>query len=193
VREVAEAISALGFCQPILVGRGNEMIDGEVRFEAARLLGLDVVPCIRIDHLSPDEQRVLRLAVNRLAEKGEWDLETLKLEFEDLILVDAPIEISGFTLDEVDQVILGEGAPAVERGPLAPDAGATPVSRLGDVFALGPHRIVCGDAPASMRVCLENTPITHSPTRLASSTFANCFGVMLASIFAVSAAGKQGR
>jgi len=69
VREVANAIGALGFCHPILVGRDNEIIDGEVRFEAARLLGLDAIPCVRIDHLSPDEQRVLRLAVNRLAEK----------------------------------------------------------------------------------------------------------------------------
>ncbi len=157
MREVAGAISALGFCQPILVGRGNEIVDGEVRFEAARLLGLNVIPTVRIDHLSPDEQRVLRLAVNRLAEKGEWDLDTLKVEFEELILADAPIEISGFTLDEVDQVILGEGAAAVERGPLAPDAGATPVSRLGDVFALGPHRIVCGDAtnPAVLARLME--------------------------------------
>jgi DNA modification methylase len=72
-------------------------------------------------------------------------------------LVDAPIEISGFTLDEVDQVILGEGAPEFERGPLAPDALATPVSRLGDVFALGPHRIVCGDAtnPAVLARLME--------------------------------------
>jgi ParB-like chromosome segregation protein Spo0J len=69
-REVASATGALGFCQPILVSRGNEMIDGEVRFEAAKLLGLDVVPCVRIDHLCPDEQRVHRLAVNRRAEKG---------------------------------------------------------------------------------------------------------------------------
>jgi DNA modification methylase len=157
VREVANAIAALGFCQPILVGRANDMIDGEVRLEAARLLGIDVLPCLRIDHLSADEQRVLRLAVNRLAEKGEWDLDTLKLEFEELISADTPIEISGFTLDEVDHVVLGEGAPAVEQGPLAPDAQAAPVARLGDVFVLGPHRIVCGDAtdPAVLARLME--------------------------------------
>src|SRR5271157_2569599 len=78
-----------------VVGCDNEIIDGEVRFEAARLLGLDAIPCVRIDHLSPDEQRVLRLAVNRLAEKGEWDLAALKVEFEELILMEAPIEIAG--------------------------------------------------------------------------------------------------
>jgi DNA modification methylase len=146
VREVARAIGSLGFCQPILVGHNNEIIDGELRFEAAKLLDLDAIPCVRIDHLSPEEQRVLRLAVNRLAEKGEWDLDALKIEFEELILVDAPIEIAGFTLDEVDQIIVGEEMQAVEPGPIVPDSGIMPVARVGDVFALGPHRLTCGDS-----------------------------------------------
>jgi len=157
VREVASAIGALGFCHPILVGRDNEIIDGEVRFEAARLLGLDAIPCVRIDHLSPDEQRVLRLAVNRLAEKGEWDLDALKVEFEELILMEAPIEIAGFTLDEVDQVVLGQDASGVEQGPLAPEEGDAPVAMVGDVFQLGPHRLICGDAtdPAVLAELME--------------------------------------
>src|SRR5271156_3327220 len=83
VREVASSISLLGFCDPLLVGRGSELIDGEARCEAANQLGLDRVPCVRIDHLSLEEQRVLRLAANRLAEKGQWDLEALKIEFEE--------------------------------------------------------------------------------------------------------------
>jgi hypothetical protein len=70
-------------------------------------LGLMVVPCIRIDHLTDEEQRTLRLAVNRLGEKGEWDVEELKIEFEELILTEAPIEISGFSLEEIDQILLG--------------------------------------------------------------------------------------
>jgi hypothetical protein len=81
VREVASSIGQLGFCDPLLVGRGNELIDGEARYQAAKQLGLDRIPCVRIEHLSPDEQRVLRLAVNRLAEKGQWDLDALKIEF----------------------------------------------------------------------------------------------------------------
>jgi len=99
VREVAGTISALGFCVPILIGKNNRIIDGEVRLEAAKLLGLDRAPCLRIDHLSEDEQRLLRLAVNRLGEKGQWNLDELKIEFEELILAEGPIEISGFTLD----------------------------------------------------------------------------------------------
>jgi hypothetical protein len=60
VREVASSISALGFCVPLLVGRDNEIIHGEVRYEAAKQLGLDRLPCVRVGHLSPEEQRVLR-------------------------------------------------------------------------------------------------------------------------------------
>ena len=145
VREVASSISALGFCVPLLVGRDNEIIHGEVSCEAAKQLGLDRLPCVRIGHLSLEEQRVLRLAVNRLAEKGEWDLDALKIEFDELIVTDAPIEITGFSPAEIDHVILGDAAEGLEHGPLEPDA-ATAVAGVGDMFQLGPHRIVCGDA-----------------------------------------------
>ena len=163
VREVASSISLLGFCDPLLIARGNELIDGEARYEAAKQLGLDRVPCVRVDHLSPDEQRVLRLAVNRLAEKGQWDLDALKIEFEELILLDAPIEITGFSPAEIDHVILGEAADGLEQGPLEPDP-ATAVARVGDIFQLGPHRIVCGDAtdPAVLARLLEG----DGPARL---------------------------
>jgi DNA modification methylase len=145
IREVASSISALGFCVPLLVGRDNEIIHGEVRYEAAKQLGLDRLPCVRIGHLSLEEQRVLRLAVNRLAEKGEWDLDALKIEFEELILLDAPIEIAGFSPAEIDQIVIGDGADGLEQGPLEPDS-ATAVARVGEIFQLGPHRIACGDA-----------------------------------------------
>src|ERR1700689_850825 len=74
-----------------------------------------------------------------------WDLDALKIEFEELILLDAPIEITGFSPAEIDHVILGYAAEGLEQGPLEPDP-ATAVARIGDIFRLGPHRIVCGDA-----------------------------------------------
>jgi DNA modification methylase len=147
VREVASSISVLGFCDPVLVGRDNELIDGEARYEAARQLGLDRIPCGCIEHLSEDELRVLRLAVNRLAEKGQWDLDALKIEFEELIVIDAPIEITGFSPAEIDHVILGDAPEGLEQGPLEPDS--TAVATIGDIFQLGPHRIVCGSATDS--------------------------------------------
>jgi DNA modification methylase len=70
----------------------------------------------------------------------------LKVEFEELILEEAPIEVVGFTLDEIDHILLGEAGEAIEAGPLAPKPQEKAVARIGDVFALGPHRIVCGNA-----------------------------------------------
>jgi DNA modification methylase len=156
VREVASSISLLGFCDPLLIGCHNELIDGDARYEAAKQLGLDRVPCVRIDHLSLEEQRVLRLAVNRLAEQGQWDLDALRIEFEELILLDAPIDVTGFSAAEIDHVILGDAAEGLEEGPLEPDP-ATAVAVVGDIFRLGPHRIVCGDAtdPAVLARLLE--------------------------------------
>jgi hypothetical protein len=110
VREIVASIDALGFCAPILINKDGLIIDGLARAEAARLAGLSSVPCLAIAHLSDQEQRVLRLALNRLAEKGDWDLDELKIEFEELRLLEAPIELSGFALDEIDQIVIcGEG------------------------------------------------------------------------------------
>jgi len=164
MRDVATSISTFGFCTPILVGKDNLVLDGAIRVQAARLLGLGRAPCIRIEYLSAEKQRVLRLAVNRLGEKGEWNLDELKIEFEELILAEAPIEISGFTLDEIDQIVIGEIDDAVERGPLAPEPEAIAVARAGDVFALGPHRVICGSAtdPETVRRLMQG----DSPVRL---------------------------
>ena len=105
IREVANSIARLGYSKPILIGPDNEVIDGETVIEGVRLLGLDRLSCIRVGHLNDSERRLLRLAINRLAEKGEWDFEALRLEFNELILVDAPIEIGGFAPDEIDQIL----------------------------------------------------------------------------------------
>jgi len=86
------------------------------------------------------------LLINRIAEKGAWDLEALKIEFEELSLLDAPIEVSGFTLDEIDQIVICDDGDDVEFSPLAPQAGAAAITRLDDMFQLGPHRLICGDA-----------------------------------------------
>ncbi len=179
VQEVARAIQALvGFCVPILIGKDKLILDGEIRFEAAKLLGLSDLPCIRIDHLSDDEQRLLRLAVNRLGEKGQWDLGELRIEMEELILADAPIEISGFSMPEIVHIVLGEEAEAVEQGPLAPDPETAAVARVGDVFQFGRHRVICGDATA---------PATFA--RLASGPDADWHAKLLVSLIWTGSSG----
>ncbi len=165
VLEIARAISSLGFCSPILLGKDNVVLDGQSRVEAARHLGLARISAIRVDHLTESEQRLLGLAVNRLGEKGGWDLDELKVELQELIVADEPIEVSGFTLDEIDQVVLDGEPTAIEAGPLAPPAGgATAVARLDDVFLLGRHKLMCGDAtdPQVWRRLMESA----EPARL---------------------------
>lgn len=164
VREVARAIEALGFLDPVLVGRENLVLDGVIRLEAARLLGLGQIPCIRIDHLSVAQQRLVRLAANRLAEKGQWDLPALKLELGELILTEAPLEITGFTSDEIDHILLDEDETGLEEGPLAPDANVVARAKLGDLYRLGSHRLICGDArdPAVWAKLMEGS----APARL---------------------------
>jgi DNA modification methylase len=153
VREIANSISALGFNVPLLIGKDNVVIDGDSRLAAAKLLGLSSVPCIRVDHLNETEQRLLRLAVNRLAEKGVWDVGELKAEFDELIIADAPIDISGFGSDEIDQIVIGTNEDGREIGDLAPLPGAAAVTQLGDIIRLGSHYVICGDAtdPAVVR------------------------------------------
>jgi DNA modification methylase len=84
--------------------------------------------------------------LNRLGEKGEWNFDELKVEFEELIELEASVEVSGFTLDEIDNIRLDDGLNAIERGPLAPETGAKAVAKLGDIYQLERNRVMCGSA-----------------------------------------------
>jgi DNA modification methylase len=146
IRRVVNSIREAGFCSPALIDRHNNVLDGVARVEAAKLLGLQQISCVVAEHLDGPTGRLLRLAINRLGEMGTWDFEMLKLEFEELVVQDAPVEITGFSHIEIDQILLDDGASATEPGPVAPGPDATPVARLGDHFILGEHDVICGDA-----------------------------------------------
>jgi hypothetical protein len=91
------------------------------------------------------------MAVNRLGEKGSWDIDELKAEFNELIIVGAPIEISGFDADEIDEIIIGDddidedAHEQSQAADLVPQPGRSAVARVGDLFQLGPHRLMCAD------------------------------------------------
>ncbi len=152
IDEIAQGIRAHGFCVPLLVTHTGEVIDGHARLAAARALDLERVPCIRIDHLSDTEVRTLRLALNRLQERGEWDLDGLKQEFEAMIDLEVDLSVSGFEVPEIDIVLYGDStdgrntldAKANALPPMGPDQPT--ITRLGDLWHLGPHRLLCGDA-----------------------------------------------
>lgn len=147
LERLVRSIGALGFNQPILTA-GNEIIDGHVRVEAAKRLGLEELPAIDCSHLTATEVRELRLAVNRIAEQGEWDLDLLKIEFQELIELDCDLTTTGFSSEDRDIILLdpvelseGEDEHAEELG----DRG-DPVTKPGDVWILEGHRLVCGDS-----------------------------------------------
>ncbi|WP_375462179.1 site-specific DNA-methyltransferase [uncultured Enterovirga sp.] len=143
IEQVAAAIQTAGNCDPVLIDQDNNLIDGEVRLLAHKLLGLDTVPCIVVSHLDARAQRYLRLSLNRLQEKGSWDLDGLKLEFQELLLDDIDLRVTGFDLDEIDQILLDEEPSAVERLPPVPKQSDV---RPGDLYGLGESRVVCGNA-----------------------------------------------
>jgi DNA modification methylase len=148
VARLTRAISSFGFTVPILISQEGQILDGHIRVEAARALGLTEVPCVVVDHLTEDERRLLSIAVNRLQEKGAWDIGQLKLEFESLVELDVPLDATGFELPEIDVVLTsGDHVPDREANDLpSVDHGTAAVSRPGDMWRLGRHVVLCADA-----------------------------------------------
>ena len=163
IRQIAESISRFGFTNPVLVDDDLSIIAGHGRVEAAKLLGLVEVPCLRVSHLSVAEKRAYILADNRLAEKAGWDREILAIELQGLIDLEFDMDLTGFETAEID-LILDETAassPDGETGPEDETPGmpdlAAAVTRPGDLWRLGRHRLLCGDARngAAYRTLLE--------------------------------------
>lgn len=149
IRAVMNSVSKHGFVQPVLIDDSNAVIDGMARVHAAMELQLPSIPCIRAAALTTSEKRILRLALNRLGEKGSWAMEELRTELVELAELEIDIEDTAFTVAEFDQIVLeDDDLEPVERGQLAPNSGDQAVSRLGDLFVFGDgrHRVMCGDA-----------------------------------------------
>ena len=151
IRQIADSIKAFGFTNPLLIDDGSMILAGHGRLEAAKLLGMEKVPCVRLDGMTPAQKRAYIIADNKLALNAGWDEELLALELKELAAVDAgfDIGITGFTIAEVDGLIEGlaveepvspkdEALPPLEEGPA--------VARPGDVWIMGRHRLICGDS-----------------------------------------------
>jgi DNA modification methylase len=148
--KVKASIGRFGICAPLLIDNNRRIIVGHSLWEAARSLGIAELPCVVIDHLGSTDLRLLRITLNRLAETGSWDVEALKLEFEELTVLEEDLVITGFEMAEVDMILLDETDPDVEEETL-PELSSRAVSRLGDVWVLGDHLLIQADArdPAS--------------------------------------------
>jgi DNA modification methylase len=149
------SIRRFGYTQPALVSEDNVIIAGHGRVEAAKSLGLDKIPIIRIEHLSDTDRRAYVIADNKIAEMAGWDKEILAIELQNLIEVGFDLEIVGFDPPEVDHLFEGLAeskcdSSAEDIAPL-PTYGGPSVARPDDIWLLGPkgrprHKLICGDA-----------------------------------------------
>ena len=150
IRQIAASIERFGFNNPVLIDSRGRIVAGHGRVEAAKLLGIEKVPTIRLEDLTDDEIRAYVIADNKLAENAGWDRELLAIELQGLVEldIDFDVTITGFAVPEID-ILIGEldadeeddpadEVPAVGDGP--------PVTRPGDIWCIGKHRLICGDA-----------------------------------------------
>jgi DNA methylase/ParB-like nuclease domain len=150
VAQISASIREFGFNNPVLIDNDHGIIAGHGRVLGAQKLGLDEIPCLRLSHLTDIQKRAYIIADNRLAETGGgWDTELLALEIDDLRLEDFDIDLTGFDADALDAMFDGmeeESAPGLTDEDQVPEAPEEPVSKLGDVWILGRHRVMCGDS-----------------------------------------------
>lgn len=148
IAQIAASIAEFGFVNPILTGADGVLVAGHGRLAAARKLGLPTVPVVVLDHLTPTQRRALVLADNRLAELATWDDALLRIELEALQDDGFDLDLTGFDADALAELLADE-EPQIEgrtEDDAIPEMPEEPVSRSGDVWRLGPHRLVCGDA-----------------------------------------------
>jgi DNA modification methylase len=150
LRQLAASIKEFGFTAPVLIDGENAILAGHGRVDAAKLAGLDKVPCIRLDHLSPSQKRAYALADNKIALNATWDEQLLAEELKSLSEIDISfdLDVTGFSVAEFDSLI--EDLTAEEPNDPNDDRPAPndldPRCHPGDLWRLGPHRLLCGNA-----------------------------------------------
>jgi DNA modification methylase len=152
IRQMARSIEVLGFNVPVLIDAQDGVIAGHGRVLAAQKLGLREVPTICLAHLTETQRRAFQIADNRLTENASWDERLLGAQLKALaeVNLEFSLEVTGFAMAEIDLLIEGM-APATEgeadpADAVAQPSSGPPVSRVGDLWLLGPHRVYCGNA-----------------------------------------------
>lgn len=146
VAQIAASIREFGWTNPVLVDGDNGIIAGHGRVLAARKLGMAEVPCIELAHLSEAQKKAYIIADNKLALNAGWDNELLALEFGELQELGFDIDLTGFDADELEALMPVEVHEGLTDDEAVPEVPADPVTKLGDVWLLGKHRVMCGDS-----------------------------------------------
>jgi hypothetical protein len=147
VEKVAQAIKEFGFRVPVVAKSTNEVIDGHLRLKAARLLGMTQVPVVLADDMTDEQVKAFRISVNRMAALADWDMDMLRLEVLDLTASDYDLSLTGLDADTLAGLLQAidptEGLTDPDEIPPLPQH---PVTRPGDLWLLGRHRLLCGDS-----------------------------------------------
>ncbi len=150
VAQIAGSIQEFGFCNPVLIDKANGIIAGHGRVRAADLLKLQTVPCIRLDHLTDAQKRAYILADNRIALSSGWDEAMLANELQDLHADEIDLGLTGFDADELSKMLGLEELDNEKNGEVVedevPEPPADPITKPGNLWILGEHRLLCGDS-----------------------------------------------
>jgi DNA modification methylase len=147
IRQIADSIGGFGFTNPVLVDRSGTIVAGHGRVQAAKLLGMKKVPTICLDSLNEDQIRAYIIADNKLAEKAGWDNSILAIELQHLTSIDLGFDVAltGFEIGEIDLILQESKEKDDEEEPVETSRGPA-VTKPGDIWLLGSHRLMCGDA-----------------------------------------------
>jgi DNA modification methylase len=146
VAQIAASIREFGFTNPVLIDAEDGIIAGHGRVLAARKLGLEKVPCIRLKHLTEAQRRAYVIADNKLALNAGWDEALLRVEIESLQSMDFDVALTGFNADEIAALLAVSTVDPQTDPDETPEPPVDPLSVLGDVWVLGKHRLACGDS-----------------------------------------------
>ncbi|MEJ0060843.1 MAG: DNA methyltransferase [Terricaulis sp.] len=146
IGQIAKSIATFGFNNPVLIDDEFGIIAGHGRVEAAKLLRLKEIPCLRLSHLNEEEKRAYILADNQLATRAGWDYELLAIELQGLIDLGFDVSQTGFEVAEIDMILETEREKAADDIEKPLPARSSAVTQRGDIWRLGSHKLICGDA-----------------------------------------------
>ena len=147
IAQIANSIREFGFLNPIITDGQNGIVAGHGRVMAAQQLGMDSLPCIDAAHLTEAQRRAYVIADNQLALKADWDNDLLRVELDDLSDMGFDVELTGFSLDEIKALEVGQDpAQGLTDEDAVPETPEKPVTVDGDIWLLGDHRLMCGDS-----------------------------------------------
>ena len=149
IRQLRSSLREFGFVAPLLIDAQGNILAGHGRLAAAAAEGLERVPCVLVEHLTATQRRAYILADNRLAEQASWDAELVSLELQELRDAGFELDLTGFDASD----ILLEDPPEAGEDGYVPELPEEPRSKQGEVYQMGRHRLMCGDAAKAEEEC----------------------------------------